>query len=73
MNPLLILTLLLPPSGEKPPGRDRAEAYYHFSLGLQARFSGETDEALVEYHRAQKLDPSSGEIHMELALPSKAW
>jgi tetratricopeptide (TPR) repeat protein len=67
MNPLLILTLLLSPAGERPAGCDRAEAYYHFSLGLQARFSGETEEALVEYRRAQKLDTESGEIHMELA------
>ena len=45
----------------------RSEAYYHFSLGLQARLAGDTDEALVEYRRAQKLDPSSSTIRVEIA------
>jgi tetratricopeptide (TPR) repeat protein len=45
----------------------RAEAYYHFSLGLGARLAGDTDEALVEYRKAQKLDPSASSIRVEIA------
>ena len=45
----------------------RAEAYYHYSLGLQARLAGDSDEALAEYRRAQKLDPASAAIRVEAA------
>src|SRR5712691_2216487 len=45
--------------------RDRSEAYYHFSLGLQARFSGDTQTSLDEYRKAQKLDPGSSAIRVE--------
>src|SRR5258708_31474196 len=45
--------------------RDGAEAYYHFSLGLQARFSGDTQTSLDEYRKAQKLDPGSSAIRVE--------
>ena len=43
------------PSAPSPTAMpaSRSEAYYHFSLGLQARLAGDTDEALVEYRRAQ--------------------
>jgi tetratricopeptide (TPR) repeat protein len=62
----MLLAVLLP--AEKAIAREeRAEAYYHFSLGLQARFSGETESALTEYRRAQKLDPASSEIRIEIA------
>jgi len=56
-------------SGSSQPATDvaRSEAYYHFSLGLQARLQGETDEALAEYRRAQKLDPTASAIHVEIA------
>ena len=53
------------PSSAAPASVDRAEAFYHFSLGLQARFTGDTDEALAEYRRAQKLDPASSAILVE--------
>src|SRR5262245_23232585 len=46
---------------------ERAEAYYHFSLGQQARLSGDIPEALQEYRKAQKLDPSAGEVRAEIA------
>src|SRR5260221_448091 len=53
-----------PPRPAAEP-RDRAEAYYHFSLGLQARFSGDTQTSLDEYRKAQKLDPGSSAIRVE--------
>ena len=48
-----------------PPNAARAEAYYHFSLGLQERLSGNVDAALAEYRRAQKLDPATSTIRVE--------
>jgi tetratricopeptide (TPR) repeat protein len=47
--------------------RDQAEAYYHFTLGEQARLSGDADGALAEYRKAQKLDAGSGAILLEEA------
>ena len=55
------------PPRSVPELRDRSEAYYHFSLGLQARFSGETQTSLEEYRKAQKLDPGSAAIRVETA------
>jgi tetratricopeptide (TPR) repeat protein len=48
-----------------PQTSARAEAYYHFSLGLQERLSGNVDAALTEYRRAQKLDPATSTIRVE--------
>jgi tetratricopeptide (TPR) repeat protein len=53
------------PATAGPPSR--AEAYYHFSRGLQARFTGDTDNALAEFRRAQELDPDAAPIRVELA------
>ena len=65
---VLSLVVSAPASAPAPAAAsDRSEAYYHFSLGLQARLAGETDEALVEYRRAQKLDPSASSIRVETA------
>jgi tetratricopeptide (TPR) repeat protein len=65
----LALALASPATSGSSPAADlaRSEAYYHFSLGLQARLAGETDEALAEYRRAQKLDPSASTIRVEIA------
>jgi tetratricopeptide (TPR) repeat protein len=59
---LLLLATELPGDA-----RERADAYFHFSLGLQARLTGDTDEALDQYRRAQKLDPDSADIRLEIA------
>ena len=72
MNALLLFALLAAPKAapavpDTPAARDHAEAYYHFSLGLQSRFAGDAQDALAEYRRAQKLDPASGEIRSEIA------
>ncbi|HEY7516416.1 MAG TPA: tetratricopeptide repeat protein, partial [Vicinamibacteria bacterium] len=57
-----------PPSSSLPSvARDRAEAYYHFSLGLQARFSGDTQTSLEEYRKAARLDSGSAAIRVEMA------
>ena len=59
-----------PPKPELRPAtpvRDRSQAYYHFSLGLQARLMGDTEAALAEYRRAAKLDPASAVIRVEAA------
>jgi tetratricopeptide (TPR) repeat protein len=45
----------------------RGEAYYHFSMGQQARLLGEVAEALQHLRRAQKADPASGAIRAEMA------
>jgi tetratricopeptide (TPR) repeat protein len=65
----LALALASPtaPGSSKSADSSRSEAYYHFSLGLQARLQGETDQALAEYRRAQKLDPASSAIRVEIA------
>ncbi len=55
-----------PPAASLAPGA-RAEAYYYYSLGLQARLSGDSEEALAQYRRAQKLDPGSSAIRVEAA------
>lgn len=54
-------------SSSSASAASRAEAYYHFSLGLQAKLIGDLDEALMEYRRAQKLDPSSSSVRVEAA------
>src|SRR6185436_12418479 len=46
---------------------DRPGAYYHFSLGEQARLQGDNDTALSELRRALKLDPKAADIRAELA------
>ena len=46
------------PAPAATPPADRAEAYYHFSLGQQAHLAGDSEEALAEFRREQKLDPS---------------
>jgi tetratricopeptide (TPR) repeat protein len=56
-----------PSSTDTAASVDRAKAYHHFSLGLQARFAGRVDDALEEYRRAQKLDPTSSAIQVETA------
>jgi tetratricopeptide (TPR) repeat protein len=66
----LALAALASPAASGPSKSadvDRADAYYHFSLGLQARLAGDSDEALAEYRRAQKLDPTASSIHVEIA------
>jgi len=71
---LLAAALLLSVSAQAPSAPSsavapsaRSEAYYHFSLGLQARLAGDSDEALDEYRRAQKLDPAAAPIRVEAA------
>jgi len=59
-----------PPAAPAPPPMaltGRSAAYYHFSLGQQARMAGRYDEALDEYRKAQKDDPGSGPIRAEVA------
>src|SRR5258708_22238489 len=70
MNPVLILLaarIAPPPRAGASLEARRAEAYYHFSLGLQARLTGDTETSLDEYRRAQKLDGSSSAIRVETA------
>lgn len=72
MNPILVSVSLFLAAGVSPDRREAAarttaEAYYRFSVGLQARFSGDTEAALRELRAAQKLDPASARIRMEIA------
>src|ERR1700741_134714 len=55
------------PAGEPPTKASRADAYYHYSLGLQARFEDEDQKALEELTRATRLDPGAGYIRAEIA------
>ena len=66
---LILLTAQIapPPAARASLEARRAEAYYHFSLGLQARLTGDTETSLDEYRRAQKLDGSSSAIRVETA------
>ena len=55
------------PTSAAPEPPSRAESYYHFSLGLQARLTGETDTALAEFRRARDLDPAAAPVRVEMA------
>lgn len=64
---MLIMALALAAAAPPPPGaaaEARAAAYHHFSL---AHHAGDLAEALDEYRRAQKLDPSAGAIRSAMA------
>jgi len=56
-----------PPASPAPALTGRSAAYYHFSLAQQARMAGRFDEALDEYRKAEKDDPTSGVIRAEVA------
>ncbi len=64
---LLVSPEAAPAQGAAQQASARAEAYYHYSLGLQERLAGNVDEALSEYRKAQKLDPSAASIRVETA------
>jgi len=64
---LAVSPAVAPAQSGAAPAQARAEAYYHFSLGLQERFGGNVEEALAEYRRAQKLDPAASAIRVETA------
>jgi tetratricopeptide (TPR) repeat protein len=64
---LLAAQIAPPPAARASLEARRAEAYYHFSLGLQARLTGDTETSLDEYRRAQKLDGGSAAIRVETA------
>jgi tetratricopeptide (TPR) repeat protein len=65
LNFFLAIAVAAPP--EASQARDLQEAYYHFSLGEQARLAGDPEGALSEYRKAQKLDWGSGAILVEEA------
>jgi tetratricopeptide (TPR) repeat protein len=75
MSTLLVLTLAtaLAPSSVQteaaaaPAATDRGAAYHHFSLGMQARFTGDTETALSEFRKARELDPRAAAIRVETA------
>ncbi|MCU0242016.1 MAG: tetratricopeptide repeat protein [Vicinamibacteria bacterium] len=48
-----------------------AEAYFHYSLGLQARMAGNAESALDELRQAKGFDPTSGEVRAEIARTLK--
>ena len=63
MNPaLVVISLALAGPAPAPAPPARPEAYYHFSLGQQARLAGDVDEAVAEYRKAVRLDPRSGSL-----------
>src|SRR5207245_11478702 len=62
-----LLALAAPAAAASSGNAQRAEAYFHFCLGQQARLSGDVTESLQEYRKAQKLDPGAGEVRAEIA------
>src|SRR2546426_3153245 len=62
-----LVALAAPAAAASSGNAQRAEAYYHFCLGQQARLSGDVTESLQEYRKAQKLDPGAGEVRAEIA------
>ena len=60
----LVALATLPAAAQTP---DRSMAYYHFSLGEQARLTGDSDTAISEMRKALKFDPRAAEIRAELA------
>ena len=58
-----------PPADPRPTAasKDRAEAYFHYSLALQARLVGDNDTALAEFRKAARLDPASAQVRVETA------
>jgi tetratricopeptide (TPR) repeat protein len=67
MTPSLLVSIVLAAAPGSAPAETRAEAYYHYSLGAQARLEGDTEQAIEEYRRALKIDPGAGAIRAELA------
>ena len=73
MSTLLVVALAVvqasaapaPPVAPELP--NRADSYYHFSLGLQARLTGDSDTALAEFRRARDLDPGAAPVRVEMA------
>ena len=61
------LLLAVAPLAMAQGGVDRSTAYYHFSLGQQARLSGRLDEALEHYRKAIASDPRSAALRTEMA------
>ena len=55
------------PRSPRRVGPAAAEAYYHFSLGLQARWRATPTRPWRSTARAQKLDPGAGAIRAEIA------
>ena len=67
MLAVVAVLVALPVDVAPADAKARAEAYYHYSLGLQSRLSGEAQQALEEYRKAQKLDPASAPVRTEMA------
>ncbi len=67
MGALFLLFAVAVQGDTAADARNRAEAYYHFSLGFQSRLTGEAKAALEAYDRAQKLDPTAGAVRTETA------
>jgi tetratricopeptide (TPR) repeat protein len=66
---MMVIPFLLAAAAAAPAdtATGNADAYYHYSLGHQARLSGDLSTALDEYRRALKLDPRAGAIHSDMA------
>ena len=64
---MIVLLAALVAVSDPQVTQNRAEAYYHFALGEQARLAGDQDGALAEYRKAQRLDGGSGAILIEEA------
>jgi len=64
---LAVASLSAPASAEAANRRTRSEAYFFFSLGVQARLLGNYPDALIQLRNAQGLDATSSEIRSETA------
>jgi tetratricopeptide (TPR) repeat protein len=51
----------------RQPGAPNAQAYLHYSLGRLMEVSGALSDALVQYRRANTLDPSHCEVTIAMA------
>ncbi len=70
MTPFLLAAALVV-SAVAPEGsasQNQAAAYFHYSLGQQARLADDGKTAVEELNKAVALDPTAGEIRSELAL-----
>lgn len=64
---VIVVAFAAPAVAQTPAARPGSDALYEFLLARRLESAGDADGALAALKRAQALDPSSAELHAELA------